>query len=37
MKQKLIKYGGAVVGNEEIKAIIRSIKNSRKTRNCDIM
>lgn len=31
--QNLIKYGGAVVGNEEIKAIIKSIKKSQKTRN----
>ncbi len=30
---KLIKYGGAVTGLDEERAIIRSIKNSRKTRN----
>src|SRR3990167_1251872 len=31
--KKLIKYGGAVTGKEEERAIIRSIKSSRKTRN----
>lgn len=31
--KKTIKYGGAVTGIEEEKAIIRSIKKSRKTRN----
>lgn len=30
---KLIKYGGAVTGLEEEKAIIKSIRKSRKTRN----
>ena len=31
--KKIIKYGGAVTDLQEEKAIIRSIKNSRKTRN----
>ena len=31
--KKIIKYGGAVTGLDEEQAIIRSIKNSRKTRN----
>lgn len=30
---RIIKYGGAVTGLEEEQAIIRSIRNSRKTRN----
>lgn len=33
MKKRIIKYGGAVTGLDEERAIIRSIKNSRKTRN----
>ena len=33
MKKKLIKYGGAVTGSEEERAVIRSIKKSRITRN----
>lgn len=32
-KIRSVKYGGAVVGSEEIQAIIRSIRNSRKTCN----
>lgn len=31
--RKIIKYGGAITGKEEERAIIRSIRNSRKTRN----
>lgn len=31
--KKIIKYGGAITGLEEERAIIRSIKKSRKTRN----
>src|SRR3990167_3201800 len=31
--KKLIKYGGAQTGLEEERAIIKSIRNSRKTRN----
>ncbi len=33
MKKRLIKYGGAVTGLEEERAIIRSIRQSRRTRN----
>jgi len=33
MKKRIIKYGGAVTGLDEERAIIRSIKKSRKTRN----
>lgn len=33
MKKRIIKYGGAVTGLEEERAIIKSIRNSRKTRN----
>lgn len=33
MKKRIIKYGGAVTGLEEEKAIIKSIRKSRKTRN----
>lgn len=33
MKHRTIKYGGAVTGLEEERAIIRSIRKSRKTRN----
>lgn len=33
MKKRIIKYGGSVTGLEEEKAIIRSIRKSRKTRN----
>src|SRR3990167_4394037 len=33
IKKRIIKYGGAVVDSKEINAIIRSIRNSRKTRN----
>lgn len=33
MKKRIIKYAGAVTGIEEERAIIRSIKKSRKTRN----
>lgn len=33
MKKRVIKYGGAVTGLEEERAIIKSIRNSRKTRN----
>ena len=33
MKTRTIKYGGAVTGLEEERAIIRSIRKSRKTRN----
>lgn len=33
MKKRPIKYGGAVTGLEEERAIIRSIRKSRKTRN----
>lgn len=33
MNKKIIKYGGAVTGIEEERAIIKSIRNSRKTRN----
>jgi len=32
MQDKIIRYGGAVTGREEERAIIRSIKKSRKTR-----
>src|SRR3990167_7416466 len=32
-KNKQIRYGGAVTGLDEERAIIKSIKNSRKTRN----
>ena len=31
--KKIIRYGGAVTGHEEERAIIRSIRKSRKTRN----
>ena len=31
--KKILKYGGAVTGLEEERAIIKSIRNSRKTRN----
>lgn len=30
---KIIRYGGAVTGRDEERAIIRSVRNSRKTRN----
>lgn len=33
MKKRIIKYGGAVTGLEEERAIIKSIRKSRKTRN----
>lgn len=33
MKKHLIKYGGAITGLDEERAIIKSIRNSRKTRN----
>lgn len=33
MKKRLIKYGGALTDEKEEKAIIKSIKKSRKTRN----
>ncbi len=33
MKKRIIKYGGAVTGLDEERAIIKSIRNSRKTRN----
>lgn len=33
MKKRIIKYGGAVTGIEEEKAIIKSIRKSRNTRN----
>ncbi|OGO93128.1 MAG: hypothetical protein A3F10_05575 [Coxiella sp. RIFCSPHIGHO2_12_FULL_42_15] len=33
MNKRLIKYGGAITGLEEERAIIKSIRNSRKTRN----
>ena len=33
MKKRIIKYGGAVTGLDEERAIIRSIRKSRKTRN----
>ena len=33
MEKRIIKYGGAVTGLEEERAIIKSIKKSRKTRN----
>lgn len=33
MKKRIIKYGGAVTGLDEERAIVRSIRKSRKTRN----
>lgn len=33
MKKRIIKYGGAITGPQEERAIIRSIRKSRKTRN----
>src|SRR3990167_5811947 len=33
MEKRIVKYGGAVTGLEEERAIIKSIRNSRKTRN----
>ena len=33
MKKRIIKYGGAVTGLDEERAIIKSIRKSRKTRN----
>ena len=33
MKKRIIKYGGAVCGKEERRAIIKSVDNSLKTRN----
>lgn len=33
MKKRIIKYGGCLSGLEEERAIIKSIRNSRKTRN----
>jgi len=33
MAIKIIKYGGSITGLEEERAIIKSIRNSRKTRN----
>ena len=31
--KKILKYGGAVTGLDEERAIIKSVRNSRKTRN----